>query len=108
MDVQLIIESILFLLLFWSMVMLNSRTAKLEAALAANDDVIGGVETLLATLAQELKDAQGDDDAIEDVYNKMVAQGTRLGAAIANNTPAAPVVASSAAAPSTSGSGTSG
>jgi hypothetical protein len=63
----------------------------LEADVAANSDAVDSASTLLSQLAQEIRDSAGDPAAVAALADQLESATGRLSAAVAANTPAAPV-----------------
>lgn len=61
--------------------------AELQAAVARETDAEDSVIVLLKGISQQLKDAQGDPNAIADVIAKLDANTAKLSAAVTENTP---------------------
>lgn len=65
---------------------LDNLTAKVEA----QTTVIDSAATLLATLAQEIRDNAGDEEALNALADRVDANTAELAEAVQANTPAAP------------------
>lgn len=63
---------------------------RLTAEIAEQKTVIDGAVTLLASLAQQIRDNAGDEDALNALANSLDAQTNELATAVTANTPAAP------------------
>jgi Mg2+ and Co2+ transporter CorA len=55
-----------------------------------NRDAVGSVETLVAGLAQQIRDAGGDEDALNKLADELDQNSNRLGRVVADNTPFQP------------------
>ena len=64
----------------------------LRAEIAENNDAVSSAVTLISTLVEELRAAAGNQAEIDAIVNQLDAQTATLAAAVAANTPAAPVV----------------
>lgn len=61
---------------------------ELQDAVKREQDAEDAVIVLLKGISQQLKDAQGNPQAIQDVITQLDANTARLGAAVVENTPA--------------------
>ena len=76
-----IIEGIIFM---------SQQLTDLQAAVKAEDTVIGSAVTLINGFAAQLAAAGTDPAALQALHDDIVAQTATLSAAVAANTPAAP------------------
>ncbi len=63
---------------------------KLETEVTENNDVIQSVITLLTQIAQDIRDAAGNQAKITDLATRLDTQSNALAEAVAANTPAEP------------------
>lgn len=64
--------------------------SRLSAEIAENNSAITSAVTLINQIAQELRDAAGNQDAVNALADQLDAQSNNLAAAVVANTPAAP------------------
>lgn len=64
--------------------------ADIQREVAENNDAIQSAVTLIGQIAQALRDAAGDQDAVNALANQLDAQSNALAAAVTANTSAAP------------------
>lgn len=64
--------------------------SRLSAEIAENNSAIQSAVTLLNQIAQELRDAAGNQDAVNALADQLDTQSNNLAAAVVANTPAAP------------------
>lgn len=63
----------------------------LRAEIAENNDAVASAVTLISALVEELRAAAGNQAEIDAIVSQLDAQTAVLAAAVAANTPAAPV-----------------
>lgn len=66
--------------------------AALEAAAAAETDAIAAIEAFIASIAQSVKDDSANQQRVNALADKLLANKARLAAAIVTGTPADPAV----------------
>lgn len=64
--------------------------SRLSAEIAENNDAISSAVTLLNQIAQELRDAAGNQAAVNALADQLDTQSNNLAAAVVANTPSAP------------------
>lgn len=72
---------------------LMTNLVSLTAALTAETDAVKAAVALITSLAEQIKAVSADQAAVDALADQFLAQSKILAAAVAANTPAAPVVA---------------
>ncbi len=67
--------------------------SRLSSEIAENNSAIQSAVTLINQIAQELRDAAGNQDAVNALADQLDAQSNALAAAVVANTPAEPAPA---------------
>ncbi|HET9535491.1 MAG TPA: hypothetical protein VFP43_09130 [Mesorhizobium sp.] len=66
---------------------MKDQLAKIEKEVSENSDAVDSAVTLLTGLAAEIRDAAGDEEAIEALATKLDQNSARLAQAVVDNTP---------------------
>ena len=66
---------------------MKDQLAKIEKEVSENSDAVDSAVTLLTGLAAEIRDAAGNEEAIEALATKLDQNSTRLAKAVVDNTP---------------------
>lgn len=69
---------------------MSTALDNLRAEVQQSNDATQSALTLIAGLAQQIRDAVGNDDALNELADQLDAQQQEIAAAVAANTPAAP------------------
>lgn len=67
---------------------MSAALDKLRQEVAENTAAVASAEQLISGLAQQLRDAIGDEAALQALADELDANSNRLAAAVASNTPA--------------------
>ena len=68
---------------------MSAALDKLRQEVAENTAAVASAEQLISGLAQQLRDAIGDEAALQALADELDANSNRLASAVASNTPAA-------------------
>ena len=69
---------------------MSAAVDKIKAEIAENKDLVASTKALVSSLAQQIRDAKGDEEALEALANDLDAQNSELAAAVTENTPFTP------------------
>lgn len=71
-------------------IMASKSFERLAQEVTENRDAVASVEALIVNLAQQMRDAAGDEEAINKLADELDANTGRLSKAVADNTPFTP------------------
>ena len=69
---------------------MSAAIDKIRAEIAENKDLVASTKALVSGLAQQIRDAKGDEEALEALASDLDAQNDELAAAVTENTPFTP------------------
>ena len=69
---------------------MSAAIDKIRSEIAENKDLVSSTKALVSSLAQQIRDAKGDEEALEALAADLDAQNAELAAAVTENTPFTP------------------